>query len=156
MLGKNAWVGRLERSGPPRWFGRRQVPSPSTRTAQHEAAVLDSNLLAAVVGPERKERSSWDGPGWVRSCGQVLGFGVDRGCPLGVDSAGAWGQARVGSILPAWSGLGGVAGLSSSAFRWSSARLPKSLTSGGSMKADRVIGSQPVDADGTVAFDGRV
>jgi hypothetical protein len=155
--GTTDWIVRVERSGQPRWFGRRQVQSPSTRTAQHEAAVLDSDLLAAVVGPERKERSSWDGPG-----GSVVwlshGVGVDRSCQLGVDSEGAWGQARVGSILPAWSGLGGVGGLSSSVFRsfrggW--AVIPKSLTSGGSMKAYRVIGSQPDDATGTVAFEVR-
>lgn len=143
----------MERSGQPRWFGRRQVQSPSTRTAQHEAAVLDSDLLAAVVGPERKERSSWDGPG-----GSVVwpshGIGVDRSCQLGVESAGDWGQARVGSVLPAWSGLGGVGGLSSSAFRLGWSVLPKSLTSGGSMKEYRLIGSQPDDATGTVAFEG--
>ena len=144
----------MERSGQPRWFGRRQVQSPSTRTAQHEAAVLDSDLLAAVVGPERKERSSWDGPG-----GSVVwpshGIGVDRSCQLGVESAGDWGQARVGSVLPAWSGLGGVGGLSSSAFRLGWSVLPKSLTSGGSMKEYRLIGSQPDDATGTVAFEVR-
>lgn len=152
--GTTDWIVSVERSGQPRWFGRRQVQSPSTRTAQHEAAVLDSNLLAAVVGPERKERSSWDGPGgfgrvdksWCRRGSKLparrrlcrrLGSGA-----RGFDPAGLVGSGRRG-------------GLSSSAFRLGWSGLPKSLTSGGSMKEDRVIGSQPADATGTVAFEVR-
>lgn len=118
-----------------RWVGTPHEVLPVDRSASFtwNDPVRRGGSAGGRCSHGRRGRRSPKLPSWIRICsrlsldrngrsglpgmgraGSVVwpshGVGVDRRCQLGVDSAGAWGQARVGSILPAWSGLGGVGG----------------------------------------------